>query len=98
MSSLLLLCYRKILLQITETPPSPSAEERVYPAQIRLRLRRELIVLYWALTFLLAAGVTWSYGFHAGSIAAEGLIRLVFLVFLILFIMTFGSHLTRSTN
>lgn len=55
-------------------------------------------MLYWALTFLLAAGVTWSYGSNGGAIAVAGFARLLFFVFLILFVMTFGSHLKRSTN
>jgi len=55
-------------------------------------------VVYWALTFLLASGIAWVYGFSAGTIADGGPAQVLFFLLVLLFIATFASHLTRSTN
>ncbi|HTZ97291.1 MAG TPA: hypothetical protein VMB18_12885 [Terriglobales bacterium] len=55
-------------------------------------------MLYFALMFLLAAMIAWFYGFAAIALATAGLMKLLFFVFAILFVMTLGSHLMRSTN
>jgi uncharacterized membrane protein YtjA (UPF0391 family) len=55
-------------------------------------------VLLCALTFLLAAMITWFYGSSSSTIAGAVLAKFLLLLFSMLFVMTLGSHLTRSSS
>jgi len=53
-------------------------------------------MLYWALMFLLVAIVAAVFGFTGISLAAAGIAKLLFFLFLVLFVITFASHLARG--
>jgi uncharacterized membrane protein YtjA (UPF0391 family) len=53
-------------------------------------------MLYWALSFLLVAILAAVFGFTGVALAAAGIAKLLFFVFLVLFVITFATHLTRS--
>jgi uncharacterized membrane protein YtjA (UPF0391 family) len=55
-------------------------------------------MIYWALMFLLVAVIAAVFGFTGIALAAAGIAKLLFFIFLILFVITFASHLTRSTG
>lgn len=50
-------------------------------------------MLYWALVFFLVALVAAIFGFTGVAIAAAGIAKLLFFVFLVLFVVTLASHL-----
>jgi len=52
-------------------------------------------MLYWALVFLLVAIVAAVFGFAGISLAAAGIAKILFFIFLALFVITGASHLMR---
>lgn len=55
-------------------------------------------MLYWALVFLLVAILAAVFGFSGLAIAAAGISKLLFFIFLVLFVITLATHLTRSAG
>ena len=55
-------------------------------------------MLYWALTFLLVALIAAVFGFTGVAVAAAGIAKGLFFIFLVLFVLTLGSHATRSAR
>jgi uncharacterized membrane protein YtjA (UPF0391 family) len=56
-------------------------------------------MIYWALMFLLVAVFAAIFGFTGVAVAAAGIAKLLFFIFLVLFVITFASHLTgRGTR
>ena len=53
-------------------------------------------MLYWALTFLLVAILAAVFGFTGIAIASAGIAKLLFFVFLVLFVISLVAHLGRS--
>jgi uncharacterized membrane protein YtjA (UPF0391 family) len=53
-------------------------------------------MLYWALMFLLVAVIAAVFGFTGIAIAAAGIAKLLFFIFLVLFVITLASHLMRG--
>jgi len=53
-------------------------------------------MLYYALVFLVIALVAGLLGFGAVSFAAAGIAKILFFVFLVLFLISLVSHLGRS--
>jgi uncharacterized membrane protein YtjA (UPF0391 family) len=53
-------------------------------------------MLYWALMFLLVAIIAAVLGFGGVAVAAAGIAKLLFFIFLVLFVIAFGTHMTRS--
>jgi uncharacterized membrane protein YtjA (UPF0391 family) len=56
------------------------------------------IMLYWALMFLLVAIVAALFGFTGIAVAAASIAKLLFFIFLLLFVITFATHLTRGRH
>ena len=56
------------------------------------------IMLYWALMFLLVAIVAAVLGFTGIAVAAASIAKLLFFIFLLLFVITFATHLTRGRH
>jgi uncharacterized membrane protein YtjA (UPF0391 family) len=54
-------------------------------------------MLYYALVFLLIAIVAGFLGFGAVEFAAAGIARILFFVFLVLFLLGLISHLSRTS-
>ena len=52
-------------------------------------------MLYWALTFFLIALVAAVLGFGGVAIAAAGIAKIFFFIFLILFVISLLAHTTR---
>ena len=53
-------------------------------------------MIYWALMFLLVAFIAAVFGFTGIALAAAGIAKLLFFIFLVLFVITFATHLTRQ--
>jgi len=57
---------------------------------------KEDAMLNLALLFLLGAIVAAAFGFTSAALAAAGIAKLLVFLFLLLFVVTFASDLTRS--
>jgi uncharacterized membrane protein YtjA (UPF0391 family) len=56
---------------------------------------KEAVMLYWALMFLLVAVVAAVFGFTGIAVASAGIAKLLFFVFLVLFVISLITHLGR---
>ena len=67
-------------------------------AQIQRRVRRpgKEHLLYYALVFLVVAIIAGLLGFGAVAFAAVGIAKLLFFIFLILFVVSLIAHLGRG--
>jgi uncharacterized membrane protein YtjA (UPF0391 family) len=54
-------------------------------------------MLRWALTFFVVALIAAVLGFTGIALAAAGIAKILFYLFLILFLVTFVGHLLRRT-
>jgi uncharacterized membrane protein YtjA (UPF0391 family) len=54
-------------------------------------------MLRWALTFFIVALVAALLGFTSVALAAAGIAKILFYIFLILFLVTMAGHLFRRT-
>ncbi|MGD0180354.1 MAG: DUF1328 family protein [Terriglobales bacterium] len=52
-------------------------------------------MVYWALMFLLVAFIAAVFGFTGIALAAAGIAKLLFFIFLVLFVITLATHLMR---
>ncbi len=52
-------------------------------------------MLYWALTFFLVAVLAAILGFGGVAVAAAGIAKLLFFIFLVLFIVSLVAHAAR---
>ncbi|HLH01078.1 MAG TPA: DUF1328 domain-containing protein [Bryobacteraceae bacterium] len=52
-------------------------------------------MLYWALMFLLVAILAAVFGFTGISIVAAGVAKILFFIFLVLFVISLIAHVTR---
>ena len=52
-------------------------------------------MLGWALTFLLIAIIAAAFGFGGIAVAAVGISKLLFFIFIVLFVITMIAHLGR---
>jgi uncharacterized membrane protein YtjA (UPF0391 family) len=57
--------------------------------------RRENQMLYWALTFFVVALIAAIMGFGGVAIAAASIAKVLFFVFLILFLFSLVAHMSR---
>jgi uncharacterized membrane protein YtjA (UPF0391 family) len=55
-------------------------------------------MIYWALMFLLVAFIAAVFGFTAIALAAAGIAKLLFFIFLVLFVITLATHLTTGST
>lgn len=53
-------------------------------------------MVYWALTFLLVAFIAAVFGFTGIALAAASIAKLLFFIFVVLFVITLATHLMRS--
>jgi uncharacterized membrane protein YtjA (UPF0391 family) len=53
-------------------------------------------MIYWALMFLLVAFIAAVFGFTGIALAAAGIAKLLFFIFLVLFVIAFAADLTRT--
>ena len=56
------------------------------------------IMLNWALTFLVVALIAAVLGFTGIAVAAAGIAKLLFIVFLVLFVVSLATHLGRRSS
>jgi uncharacterized membrane protein YtjA (UPF0391 family) len=59
------------------------------------RPRKEIEMLYWALVFLLIAILAAVLGFTGISLLAAGVAKLLFFIFLVLFVVSLVAHIAR---
>lgn len=52
-------------------------------------------MLYWALTFFVVALIAAIMGFGGVAIAAAGIAKILFFVFLVLFLVSLIAHMSR---
>jgi uncharacterized membrane protein YtjA (UPF0391 family) len=55
----------------------------------------EVVMLYWALTFFVVALIAAIMGFTGVAIAAAGIAKILFFVFLVLFLVSLIAHMSR---
>jgi uncharacterized membrane protein YtjA (UPF0391 family) len=66
--------------------------------QLRLSCKlQEGNMLYWAVVFFVIALVAALLGFTGVAIAAAGIAKIVFFIFLVLFLISLVTHLGRGT-
>jgi uncharacterized membrane protein YtjA (UPF0391 family) len=54
-------------------------------------------MLRWALGFFIAALLAAVLGFTGIAVAAAGIAKIIFFIFLVLFLVSLGGHLLRRT-
>jgi uncharacterized membrane protein YtjA (UPF0391 family) len=59
--------------------------------------RQEAMMLRWALIFFIVALVAAVFGFSGVALAAAGIAKILFYIFLVLFLVSLVSHLLRRT-
>ena len=52
-------------------------------------------MLYWALMFLIVAILAAIFGFTGIALASAGIAKILFFIFVVLFLLTFVMHLGR---
>jgi uncharacterized membrane protein YtjA (UPF0391 family) len=57
----------------------------------------EVVMLRWALGFFIVALIAAVLGFSGIALAAAGIAKIIFFVFLVLFLVSLVSHLLRRT-
>ena len=55
-------------------------------------------MLYWAAVFFVVALVAALFGFGGIAVAAAGIAKLLFFVFLVLFVIALITHVSRRTS
>ncbi len=55
-------------------------------------------MLNWAITFLVIALIAAVWGFSGIAVAAAGIAKLLFVVFLVLFVVSLATHLGRRSS
>jgi uncharacterized membrane protein YtjA (UPF0391 family) len=53
-------------------------------------------MIYWTLMFLLVAFIAAVFGFTGIALPAAGIAKLLFFIFVVLFVITFATHLMRT--
>jgi len=61
------------------------------------RKRQEVEMLRWALGFFIVALIAAVLGFSGIAVAAAGIAKILFYIFLVLFLLSLVSHLLRRT-
>jgi uncharacterized membrane protein YtjA (UPF0391 family) len=59
--------------------------------------RQEVVMLRWALGFFIVALIAAVLGFSGIALAAAGIAKILFYIFLVLFLVSLVSHLLRRT-
>lgn len=54
-------------------------------------------MLYWALVFFIVAIIAGAFGFLGIAVAAAGIAKIFFFIFLVLFIISLLAHVMRRT-
>jgi len=94
-----------VLYKLRESwPKSGSARSARFRAPLRARkivktgsTFQEVTMLRWALAFFIVALVAALLGFTGVALAAAGIAKILFFIFLILFLVTLVGHLLRRT-
>jgi uncharacterized membrane protein YtjA (UPF0391 family) len=73
----------------------PKARFRAW--DILNRNRKEVVMLRWALGFFIVALVAAVLGFSGIAVAAAGIAKILFFIFLVLFLVSLIGHLLRRT-
>jgi uncharacterized membrane protein YtjA (UPF0391 family) len=58
---------------------------------------KEVVMLRWALGFFILALIAAVLGFSGIALAAAGIAKIIFFIFLVLFLISLVSHLLRRT-
>jgi uncharacterized membrane protein YtjA (UPF0391 family) len=58
---------------------------------------KEVVMLRWALGFFILALIAAVLGFSGVALAAAGIAKIIFFIFLVLFLVSLVSHLLRRT-
>jgi uncharacterized membrane protein YtjA (UPF0391 family) len=78
--------------------PRPLAAQTEADAAVASNLQArsvEVVMLYWALTFFVVALIAAIMGFTGVAIAAAGIAKILFFVFLVLFLVSLIAHMSR---
>ena len=70
---------------------------RCYSADMRRMARSwRIVMLYWALIFLVVAIIAGLFGFGGIASASAGIAQVLFFIFLVIFVVTLVMHLVRG--
>jgi uncharacterized membrane protein YtjA (UPF0391 family) len=72
-------------------------EARFKAWDILNRNRKEVVMLRWALGFFIVALLAAVLGFSGIAMAAAGIAKIIFFIFLLLFLVSLVGHLLRRT-
>jgi uncharacterized membrane protein YtjA (UPF0391 family) len=75
----------------------PSKRPILGPGKISVGNCQEAVMLRWALIFFIVALVAAVFGFSGVALAAAGIAKILFYIFLVLFLVSLVSHLLRRT-
>jgi uncharacterized membrane protein YtjA (UPF0391 family) len=67
------------------------------PREILNRNRKEVVMLRWALGFFIVALLAGLLGFSGIALASAGIAKILFFIFLVLFLVSLVGHLLRRT-
>src|ERR1700722_2639371 len=75
----------------------PPAKRSVRGPKILSRKSQEVVMLGWALGFFIVALIAAVFGFSGIALAAAGIAKILFFIFLVLFLVSLVGHLLRRT-
>lgn len=67
------------------------------PGAFWIETGKEVVMLRWALGFFIVALLAAVLGFTGIAVAAAGIAKIIFFIFLVLFLASLVSHLLRRT-
>jgi uncharacterized membrane protein YtjA (UPF0391 family) len=67
------------------------------PREILNRNRNEVVMLRWALGFFIVALLAALLGFSGIAVASAGIAKILFFIFLVLFLVSLVGHVLRRT-
>jgi uncharacterized membrane protein YtjA (UPF0391 family) len=86
---------RRIVARFPNEGPGLDARFR---AKVNLTgTHKEVVMLRWALGFFILALIAAVLGFSGVALAAAGIAKIIFFIFLVLFLVSLMSHLLRRT-
>jgi uncharacterized membrane protein YtjA (UPF0391 family) len=88
----------RLILQIEPLEVQPFRYGAPQPGHLSFFQSREVYMLYYALGFLLIAIVAAVLGFGGIAFAAAGIAKILFYLFLVLFIVSLIVHLARGSS
>jgi uncharacterized membrane protein YtjA (UPF0391 family) len=88
--------YKSLESRQTFSNAHPSKRPILGPGKTQCE-SQEAVMLRWALIFFIVALLAAVFGFSGIALAAAGIAKILFYIFLVLFLVSLVSHLLRRT-